>query len=94
VTTKVEVVLLPAGGVTLAGETPQVTVGVTGETEQVKLTAELKLFNELTEIVVVVLFPADVAAEAGLAPRLKSLTASVSGTDRLCPPLVPVTVTV
>jgi hypothetical protein len=83
VTTKVEVVLLPAGGVTLAGETPQVTVGVTGEIEQLKVTSELKLFSEFTVTVEVVLFPAAVVADAGFMLRLKSLTVNPNGTDRL-----------
>jgi hypothetical protein len=70
VTFNVEVVLPPAGGVTDTGTTPHVTVGVTGDTEQVNATAELKLFNEVTVIVEFVLFPAAVVADAGFIDKL------------------------
>ena len=63
-----------AAGVTDAGDREQVTVAFTGVIAQVKATAELKLFNDVTVIVEVVEFPAAVVAEAGEADKLKSFT--------------------
>jgi hypothetical protein len=79
----VEVVLPPAGGVTVTGTTPHVTVGVTGDTEQLNDTAELKLLNELMVTVEFVLFPAAVVPEAGFAVNPKSLTIKVNAVLRL-----------
>jgi hypothetical protein len=73
VTVRVDVVDPPAGGVTAAGETPQVTVGVTGDTAQARVTAELKLLSELTVTVDDVLLPATVVTDTGATDRLKSL---------------------
>jgi hypothetical protein len=68
-------VIVPfAAGVTDAGESVQVTAVVAGDTEQVSPTAELKPLTEVTLIVEVVEFPADVVAEAGDAESVKSFT--------------------
>jgi hypothetical protein len=53
---------------------PHVTVEFTGATAQVNATAELKLFKEVTVMVEVVEFPAEVLAETGVAAKLKSFT--------------------
>jgi hypothetical protein len=63
-----------AAGVTDAGAKEQVTVEFTGAIVQVNATAELKLFNEVTVMVEVVLFPAAVVADTGDALKLKSLS--------------------
>ena len=63
-----------AAGVTEAGANPQVTVAFTGAIAQLNATAELKLFNEVTVMVEVVLFPAAVVADTGDAVKLKSFT--------------------
>ena len=54
-----------AAGVTDAGEREQVTVAFTGEIAQVKATAALKLFTEVTVIVELVELPIVVVAAAG-----------------------------
>jgi hypothetical protein len=66
-----------AAGVTDVGAKEQVTVAFTGAIVQVNATAELKLFNEVTVIVEVVLFPAAVVADVGNAVKAKSFTATV-----------------
>ena len=71
-TVKVEVAVPLAAGVTEVKLNPQVTVAVTGATAQVKVTAALKAFNEVTVIVEVVEFPIVVVAEAGEADNPKS----------------------
>jgi hypothetical protein len=83
-----------AAGVTDAGAKLQVTVAFTGAIAQVNATAELKLFNDVTVIVVVVLFPAAVVAETGNALKAKSFTETVKVVVRFCPAEDPVTVTV
>jgi hypothetical protein len=83
-----------AAGVTDAGANEQVTVAFTGAIAQVNATAELKLFNEVTVIVEVVLLPAAVVADAGEAVKLKSFTVNAYAAVRFCPPEAPVTVTV
>jgi hypothetical protein len=71
---KVDVAVPFAAGVTDAGAKLQVTVAFTGEIAQVNPTAKLKLFNDVTVIVEVALFPAAVVADVGEAVKLKSLT--------------------
>jgi hypothetical protein len=73
-TVNVEVAVPLAAGVTDAGEREQVTVELKGVIAQVNPTAELKLLNEVTVIVEVVLFPAAVVAETGDTLKLKSFT--------------------
>ena len=91
VTVKVDVVV--PGGVTLVGETAQVTVAVAGETEQPKLIAVLYPFKGVAVIVVVVLFPAAVVAFVGFTAKLKSVNVKLNPALRLCKLFVPVTVT-
>ena len=67
VTVKVEFTLPLAAGVTDAGAKEQVTVAVAGAIPQVKATAALKLFTDVTVIVDVVVFPTVVVADAGAA---------------------------
>ena len=74
---KVEATLPLAAGVTEVKLNPHVTVEFTGAITQVNPTAELKLFNEVTVMLEVVLFPAIVVAETGDALKLKSFTVSV-----------------
>ena len=62
---KVEATLPLAAGVTEAGAKLQVTVGVAGEMPQVKATAALKLFKDVTVIVEVVVFPTVVVTDTG-----------------------------
>ena len=69
-TVRVERALPFAAGVTDAGDKLQVTAALTGTIEQERVTAELKLFADKTEIVEVVELPAMVVAEAGDALRL------------------------
>ena len=69
-TVKVDVTVPLAAGVTDAGAKEQVTVAFTGAIVQASPTAELKLFNEVTVMVEVVLFPAAVFAAAGVAVKL------------------------
>lgn len=64
-TVNVEFAVPLATGVTEAGDKLQVTVGVAGEMPHDKLTAALKLFNEVRVIVPVVIFPAVVVTEFG-----------------------------
>ena len=71
-TLNVDVIVPLATGVTDAGVRLQVTVVLTGKIPQVKPTAELKLFNEVTVIVEPVVFPALVVADAGVELKLKS----------------------
>ena len=71
-TVKTDVTVPFAAGVTDAGTRPQVTVALTGAIVQVRATAELKLFNDVTVMVEVVLFPATVVAETGIELKLKS----------------------
>ena len=75
-TVKVEVAVPLAGGVTDAGERPQVTVALTGAIAQVNPTAELNPYWDATEIDEMVLFPTTVIAEAGTAEIVKPLTVS------------------
>ena len=91
VTVKVDVVV--PGGVTLAGDTAQVTVAVAGETEQPKLIAVLYPLSGVAVIVVVVLFPAAVVAFVGFTAKLKSVNVKLNPALRLCKLFVPVTVT-
>ena len=91
VTVKVDVVV--PGGVTLVGETAQVTVAVAGETEQPKLIAVLYPLSGVAVIVVVVLFPAAVVAFVGFTAKLKSVNVKLNPALRLCKLFVPVTVT-
>jgi len=83
-----------AAGVTEVKLNPQVTVEFTGAIAQVRVTAELKLFNEVTVIVVVDEFPIVVVAEAGEADKLKSFTVNAYVVVRFCVFAFPVTVTV
>jgi hypothetical protein len=53
---------------------PQVTVAFTGVIAQVRVTAALKLFNDVTVIVEAVEFPIVVVAETGDAVTLKLFT--------------------
>jgi hypothetical protein len=53
---------------------PQVTVALAGAIAHESDTAEVKLLNEVTVIVVAVVFPAVVVAEAGPEPRVKLFT--------------------
>ena len=71
-TVNVEVIVPFAAGVTEAGEREQVTVAFTGAIAQVRPTAALKLFTDVTVIVELVEFPIVVVAEAGVAVMLKS----------------------
>lgn len=77
-TVKVDVTVPLAAGVTDTGAKEQVTAGLTGFTEQLNTTAELNPLKEVTVIVEVVEFPAEVAAEAGEADKLKSFTVSAT----------------
>ena len=61
-----------AAGVTDAGARLQVTVAFTGAIAQVSPTAELKLFNDVTVIVDIAIFPAVIVAVAGEELKLKS----------------------
>ena len=74
VTVRVEEIVPFAAGVTDAGANEQVIVAVDGAIPQVRLAAELNPLREVTVIVEVVLLPATVVAEAGLAAIVKSLT--------------------
>ena len=67
VTVRVEVTLPFAAGVTDAGAKEQVIVAVAGAIPQVKLTAALKPLTDVMVMVDVVVFPAVVVAEAGVA---------------------------
>ena len=71
-TVKIEVIVPFAAGVTDAGAREQVTVAFTGVIEQVKATAALKLFTEVTVIVELVEFPIVVVTDAGEALIVKS----------------------
>jgi hypothetical protein len=82
VTVKVEFTVPFAAGVTDVGTKPQATVALTGVMAQFNATAELKLFNDVTIIVVVVLFPAAVLAETGVALKLKSFTVTAKAVVR------------
>ena len=73
-TVKVDVADPFAAGVTEVKLNPQVTVELTGELAQVSVTAELKLFTEVTVIVELVEFPIVVVAETGDAVTLKLFT--------------------
>jgi hypothetical protein len=73
-TVNVDVAVPFAAGVTDVKLNPQVTEAFTGTVAQVNPTAELKLFNENMVMVEVVLFPAIVVADTGVALKLKSLT--------------------
>lgn len=77
VTVNVDVILLLAGGVTDVGFKMHPAVGSTGETEQVRPTAELKLLTELTVMVDVVDPPKSTVPDAGLALKPKSATERV-----------------
>jgi hypothetical protein len=74
VTVNVDVAVPLATGVTEVKLNPQITVALTGATAQVRPTAELKPFNDVTVMVEAVLFPAIVMAVAGVALKLKLLT--------------------
>lgn len=76
-TVKVDVTVPLAAGVTEGGAKLQVTVAVTGAVEQVKLTAKLNPFEEVTLTVDVAEFPALTVAAAGAVDTLKSLTVNV-----------------
>lgn len=91
VTVKVDVVV--PGGVIEAGETAQVTVAVTGAMEQASPIAALYPLIAVAVIVVLVLFPAAVLAEAGLTDRLKSVNVRLYPALRVCELFVPFTVT-
>lgn len=93
-TVRVEFTVPLAAGVTDAGARLHVTVAFTGAIVQERATAELKLFKEVTVMVVVVLLPTDVVPEAGAALKLKLLTDTAKNADRVCPPETPLTVTV
>jgi len=73
-TVNVDVAVPFAAGVTDVKLNPQVTVAFTGAIAQVKATAELKLFSDVTVIVEAVEFPIVVVAAAGDADKLKSYT--------------------
>lgn len=73
-TVRTEVIVPLAAGVTEAGDRPQVTVALTGATAQLKATAELNKFKEVTVIVEVPVLPATTVAKVGKAVRLKSFT--------------------
>ena len=77
----VEVAEPPAGGVTEVGD--RVHVAPVGHPETLKLTAELKPFNDVTVIVEVLLLPFLMLSELGDADREKSDGADGAVTVRL-----------
>ena len=74
VTVRVEVAVPFAAGVTDVKLNPQVTVELTGAIAHINPTAELKLFDDVTVMVEVVLLPATVVADTGAALTLKLFT--------------------
>jgi hypothetical protein len=77
VTVNVDVAVPFAAGVTDVGTTLQVTVAFTGAIAQESDTAALNPFNDATVIVDVVLLPAAVFADTGVALKAKSFTDTV-----------------
>lgn len=80
---RVEFAVPLATGVIEVKLNPQVTVAFTGAIEQVRPTAELNPFNEVTVMFEVVADPAIVAAEAGAELKLKLLMIKVYVVIRL-----------
>jgi hypothetical protein len=94
VTVKVDVAVPFAAGVTETKLNPQVTVEFTGAIAQVNATDELNPLREVTVIVEVVLLPATVIADTGVAVKLKLFTVNAYVAVRFWLLAFPVTVTV
>jgi hypothetical protein len=73
-TVKLDVAVPLATGVMDVKLNPQVTVELTGATEQVSATAELNALKEVTVMVEFVEFPAIEVAETGVALKVKLFT--------------------